>query len=136
METKRPVTFTLAELWCLHDFIRHECSERDRWAFPPADLGLNEDIADAIYACETDGLSEYTLLLERGDILIIDFHIRRDTKTPEGASGKKILLKCFKARAEMGGLIESDETDHSYEEVSHANADSQPDPDSDSGTPI
>lgn len=113
------MTFTLAELWLLHDLVRHEVPQRDQWKYPPADLALNDDIAAAIYACETDKLPEYTLDLERGDLLVIDYCLRRDVKTPEGANGKVMLLKTFRTRAELGGLKVGNGIDLTYKEVKH-----------------
>lgn len=99
----RPVTFTLPELWLLHSFVRHEMPQQDLWRQPPADEALNEQIALAIDACETLGLNSYTLLLTQQQLLVIDYLIRYDYKTPEGARGKDILLKTFRARREMAG---------------------------------
>jgi hypothetical protein len=123
---RRPVTFTVAELWLLHDFIRHELPDTRSWRYPPASEELNDEIALALDACEAHGLSEYTLLLSRGDLLTIDFFVRRDHKTPEGASGKRLLLKVFQARRELfSGLVSQDEgQDKTYKEVKeHAPAD-------------
>ena len=121
------VTFSLPELWLLHDFVRHEMSDANSWRFPPASEELNEDIALAIEACETHDLEEYTLLLSKGDLLVIDFFVRRDHKTPEGASGKRLLLKVFRARKELTSAIpehEGDIDDKTYKEVTgHAATD-------------
>jgi hypothetical protein len=123
---RRPVTFSVAELWLLHDFIRHELPDLRSWRYPPASEELNDEIALALDACEAHGLTEYTLLLSRGDLLTIDFFVRRDHKTPEGASGKKLLLKVFQARRELySGLVGQDDAeDRTYKEVKeHAPAD-------------
>ena len=120
-----PVTFTATELWLLHDFVRHEIPDSRAWRYPPASEDLNEEIALAIEACESHDLQEYTLLLSRGDLFVIDYFVRRDHKTPEGASGKKLLLKCFRARKELAsGLPEHEGDDRTYREVTgHASTD-------------
>jgi hypothetical protein len=113
-----PVTFTRDELWLLHDFIRHELPDSRQWRFPPASEELNEEIALALDACETHDLSEYTLLLSKGDMLVMDFFIRRDHRTPEGASGKQMLLKVFHARRELSSALPGhDGNDFTYREV-------------------
>lgn len=96
----RPVEFTLEELWVLHDHIRHEGSEKE-WKFPPYSLDLNNQIVLALLACESYKLDSYTLSLSHGDLLVIDYLIRRSVRTPEGVTGKQILLKVFKAREEL-----------------------------------
>ena len=125
-KTEVPVTLTVAELWLLHDFCRHEVAD-DKWLFPPANFDLNEEIALALDACETDNLTEYTLLLNQKQLLVIDYWVRRDHKTPEGASGKRLLLKVFRARRELAmGMATAEDGDRSYaEEVKrHAGRDS------------
>lgn len=117
---RAPVVFTLAELWLLNDFVRHELPDAKTWRFPPASEDLNEEIAMAIDTCESHGVQEYTLLLSRGDLLLIDFHVRRDHRTPEGASGKTLLLKTFRARKELATEFpEHDGDDKTYREVTH-----------------
>jgi hypothetical protein len=122
---RRPVTFSVSELWLLHDFIRHEAPEAKNWRYPPASEELNDEIAFALETCEEHALEEYTLVLSRGDLLCIDYSVRRDHKTPEGASGKKILLKLFRARKELAMEIPAhDGDDRTYREVKeHAPAD-------------
>ena len=119
-----PVTFALSELWLLHDFIRHEAPDAKAWRYPPACEELNDEIAFAIECCESHNLDEYTLVLSRGDMLTIDYFIRRDHKTPEGASGKKVLLKVFRARKELAThLPDHNGDDRTYTEVKqHASA--------------
>ena len=113
-----PVTLTLPELWLLHDFVRHEIPDSRSWRFPPASDDLNEEVAFAIESCETHGLEEYTLLLSKGDLLVMDYFVRRDHKTPEGASGKLLLLKAFRARRELTSDIPVHEgDDRTYKEV-------------------
>jgi len=115
---RKPVTFSRDELWLLHDFVRHELPESRQWHFPPASEELNEEIVLGLDACETHDLPEYTLLLSKGDMLVIDFFIRRDHRTPEGASGKNLLLKIFRARSELSsGLVERSGNDFAYREV-------------------
>ncbi len=115
---RRPVTFSRNELWMLHDFVRHELPESRHWRFPPASEELNEEIALALDACETHKLDEYTLLLSKGDMLVIDFFVRRDHRTPEGGSGKQLLLKVFRARSELSSALpEHDGNDLTYREV-------------------
>ena len=115
---RKPVTFSRDELWLLHDFVRHELPESRQWRFPPASEELNEEIVLALDACETHELPEYSLLLSKGDMLVIDFFVRRDHRTPEGASGKSLLLKIFRARSELSsGLVEHEGNDFAYREV-------------------
>lgn len=115
---RRPVTLTRDELWLLHDFVRHELPDSRQWRYPPASEDLNEEIVLALDACETHALDEYTLLLSRGDMLVIDFFVRRDHRTPEGASGKRLLLKIFRARAELSlELPDHVGNDLAYKEV-------------------
>jgi hypothetical protein len=115
---RRPVTFTVGELWLLHDFIRHEMADANSWRYPPASRDLNEQIVFALEACESCSLDEYNLLLSRADMLVIDFFVRRDHKTPEGASGKTVLLKTFRARKELAMEMNiADIEDRTYEEV-------------------
>lgn len=117
----RPVTFTLGELWLLSAFVRADCPERERWAWPPANKALNDEIAFAIVACEEDRLSEYTLELSEGDLIVIDNVVKFDAKTTD-ARGKDILLKTYKARAQLAGLTASQNgSDYRYAEVHHAN---------------
>jgi hypothetical protein len=115
---RKPVTFSRDELWLLHDFVRHELPDSRQWRYPPSSEELNEEIVLALDACETHDLSEYTLLLSKGDMLVIDFFVRRDHRTPEGASGKNLLLKLFRARSELSsGLVEHEGNDLAYREV-------------------
>lgn len=116
------ISFTLAELWLLNDFIRHELPAGGTWQFPPASVDLNDEIAFAIETCEAHNVSEYTLQLSRGDLLAIDYFVRRDHKTPEGASGKQVLLKTFAARKALDfglGIPDHAGDDLTYREVRH-----------------
>lgn len=119
----RPVTFTLAELWLLNDLVRHEVTEGERWRWPPASKELCDEIAMALVACEDHGLEDYTLMLSEGDCMVIDYNVMRDHKTPEGANGREMLLKTFRARSELafGFPDDSEKVDDKVytEEVSH-----------------
>ena len=137
-----PVIFTKYEIWLLADFCRHEMPNIHEWKFPPVDFELNKDIALALDACETSKIKEYCFLLTEQQLLVIDYHIRREFKTTEGASGKAILLKVFRARSKLAGLDDPIlENDWSYKQAkeAHQNAspntepsnDSDEDPDSD-----
>ncbi len=102
-----PVPFTRAEFWLLHAWIRHDQESGDdgpyssRARYPIVSTELNEEIALALVACEDDDLDEYRLELGYGDLLLIDHFIRADFKSPEGAKGKDILMKTFRARMEL-----------------------------------
>ena len=118
------VTFTREELWLLHTFVRHEMQGMELWHLPPADLGLNEDIAFALSSCYHLGLDSFVLELNHQQLLVIDYHIRRDYKGPPAqnqALGQDILLKTFSARNELAGLRSLGE-DKTYKEVLNANA--------------
>lgn len=137
-----PVVFTLAELWMLNDFVRHD-EEKDlregAGRYPVVSTALNEDIALALNACHEFGLTEYAVILSYADVLLIDYQIRRDQKTMEGAKGKDILLKVYKARASMAGAFIEDRPvsaeDKTYkEEVKrHATTSDGPDKVTDTG---
>lgn len=100
---KVPVVFTLAELWMLNDFVRHDAASSDQRPadYPVVSTALNDDVAHAIFACHEHKQPDYTLWLGYGDLLLLDYQVRRDYKTSEGAFGKAILLKVFKAREAM-----------------------------------
>ena len=120
-ESGAPVEFTLAELWFLHDLVRHdeEAINEDKW--PVVSTGLNGQVALAIVACEDGGLKSYALALDEGHLLLLDYHVRRDMKTPEGASGAEILLKVFRARRDLAyGPIADGGIDISYKEAVNA----------------
>ena len=119
-ELKAAVTFTEAELWMLNDLIRHEEEQQDTWRFAPASLEINDEVAYALDSCARFKLEEYTLMLSRGDLLVIDYNVRREYKAPDGGSGRSILLKSFKARKQLadgGQLDESEERDAPYMEA-------------------
>ncbi len=119
METdSRPVAFTLAELWMLNDVVRHDEDLASKKKWPTVSTTLNGEIALAILACEDSGLKAYTLALTKGDILVMDANVRRDMKTPEGAKGKEILLKLFKAQYELAyGATAEDGEDLTYRQA-------------------
>ena len=112
------IEFTINELWLLNSFVRHDEDAINKKRWPVVSTELNEQIALAIVACEDSGLEGYTLLLTKGDLLLIDYHIRCDTKTPEGAKGKEILLKIYRARRDMLlGPLADDTEEESYKEA-------------------
>src|SRR2546427_13038452 len=98
---RKPVTFSRDELWLLHDFVRHELPESRHWRFPPASEELNEEIVVALDASETHELSEYSLLLSKGVVTVIDFFVRREHRTPGGESGQKLLQTIVRSQREM-----------------------------------
>ena len=116
------VEFTLAELWFLHDLVRHdeEAINEDKW--PVVSTELNGQVALAIVACEDGGLKSYALALDEGGLLLLDYHVRRDMKTPEGASGAEILLKTFRARRDLAYGPTAGDGDMSYREAMDRNA--------------
>ena len=137
-----PIVFSLFELWMLTDFVRADIPDREKWSYPPASKELNTEIALAIASCEENGLDEYTLLLSEGDMLVIDYNVRAAHKTPEGAKGKDILLKLYRARAKLeedslGFKTNADTDDKTYKsavkekEVTDASASDSPDEDTD-----
>lgn len=122
------VSFTVAELWLLNSFVRHEMQDQEGWMFPPASRDLNQEIALAIVACGDCKLDGYTLSLSRGDLLVLDYNIRQDMKTPEGASGHAILMKVFEAMRDAAydyptASEGSDRTYREAKEVKDADAD-------------
>jgi hypothetical protein len=87
-----PAVFTLPELWLLNDHILCECTDC---------VELATQICLAIGACETYGFEDYTLLLNHMQLMSINWNMKRDARTPEGASGKERLLKTFAAMAQL-----------------------------------
>lgn len=124
----RPVTFNLAELWLLNAAIRHGVAQENDWKFPPASAQLAVEIMEAIHTCEEHKVPEYTLLLSKGDLLVIDYNIQADMKTPEGAQGKQILLKVFRAVSELDNTLpSSEERDETYNQaVKRSGKDAKP----------
>ena len=129
------VTFTLPELWLLADHIRHEVVEMERWAFPPASLDLNDQIASAIAACEQFHWKEFQLWLSRHDLLVIDYNVRTGAvDAKREASGQAILLKTYTARWNMSlDYPTAKDGDISYKEAKDAL--SQREDDNGTGTP-
>jgi hypothetical protein len=98
------VVLSVADLWLLQRVIRHEIAGQRGWAFPPASVELNDQIADAILLCETQKQPEAALRLSRGDLLALDYTVPADAKDVAGRPiGREILLKTFAARAELRG---------------------------------
>src|SRR5437879_12967659 len=58
---RKPVIFYRAELWLLHDFVRHELLESRQWRHPPAPEALNEEIVLALDARKTHALPAPTI---------------------------------------------------------------------------
>lgn len=99
-DVRTAVLFTHDEIWMLHAFVRHDRAATNRDRYPIVSTSLNEQIVLALVACEDSGMKEYNLFLSEADILLIDWCIRDDMKSPTGAKGKEILLKLFRVRSE------------------------------------
>ncbi len=108
------VQFTEAELWMFHAFVRHDRERINKEQYPIVSTELNEQIVFALLACANSEIKEYTLLISLGHILLLDWCIRDDMKSPAGANGKEILLKIFQARADLvyGPTSEHRDTDY------------------------
>ena len=105
-----PVLFSLSELWLLQSVVRHEIAQQSSWQKPPANLALNEAIADAIYSCVEYGYAEVALQLTAHHLLIIDALVPQAAKDADGKLlGKPILLKSFAARRALtdGGALDT-----------------------------
>lgn len=97
-----PVLFSVEELWLLQSVVRHEAAQQETWKFPTASLDLNDQVAIALNRCTVHGLHEAPLQLSRGDLLVLDYCVPQGAKTAAGVPiGKTILLKTFRARAEL-----------------------------------
>ncbi len=91
--------FSLEELWLMQSVIRHEMPQIDQWKFAPANLELNDQIAQALVFCDENGVNEAALVLSRGDCLAIDYCVPQGAKSAAGVPiGKHILMKSFRAR--------------------------------------
>ena len=95
------VLFTEAELWLCHAFVRHDRDIDNSDRYPIVSTELNEQIVFALLACANSDIKEYNLLLSEADLLLLDWCIRDDMKSPAGANGKEILLKIFQARTNL-----------------------------------
>lgn len=96
------IVFTVDELWLLQRCIRHEISAQGTWAFPPANLDLNDQIAEALLRCTRLGLADAPLLLSKGDCLAIDYTVPADAKDANGKPlGRTVLLKSYEARDQI-----------------------------------
>lgn len=94
-----PIVFTLAELWILQGFVRHDERALPEDKYPLKSTDLNGTIALAISTCERVSLKEHTLLLSYEEMLLIDAAVPQAVKTEEGGRGKDILLKICNARS-------------------------------------
>ena len=131
------ITFTAAELWLLCSLIKpatkHIGFESEGAQAQPGSTRLNNQLADALIACEDSKLEEYTLDLTREDLLLISYVLEPSYKTPEGASGKQILLKTFRARQKDAGLILAQIDDRTYSEATGKEKNDANDPSEDTG---
>jgi len=93
------ITFTLSELWLLHQRVREDPIPVSGGL--PCHVRLNDELVAALHACYAYDLREYTLELDYDELLAIDYCIKRDMKEFDGASGEAILLKTFAARAAL-----------------------------------
>lgn len=96
-----PVTFTVEELWMLQELVEHQPYAFPKEKYPSVDTELGDELARAITACEKRKLQEYTLFLNRAQLLLLSSEVKPASKTAEGAMGKEILKKVLKARVEM-----------------------------------
>lgn len=104
--------FTSEELWLLQSVIRHEAAQQEQWRFPPANLDLNDQIAESLLRCEELGIDEAALLLTMEQALVIDYCVPQSAKSTSGTPiGKNILLKSFRVRKtiEDGPTASADE---------------------------
>lgn len=112
-----PLIFTTDELWFLQSLVRHEMAQQDTWKYPPVSLELNDQVADVLLACHEFELKEGTLVLTRGDLLLLDYVVPQSATNVAGKNiGHPILLKTYQARrllaeGSLGAASEPDETD-------------------------
>lgn len=112
MNTPVFVAFSRDELWLLRSVIRHEQQGIETWKFPPASRDLNARIAEALLFCEDQREPQAMLELSLGDTFAIDYCVPQEAKDVNSVPlGKNILLKAFRARAEIeaGPLAMADE---------------------------
>ncbi len=101
-EPATSVIFTADELWLLQSVIRHEMAQPEQWKAPPVSASLNDQVAEALVLCHDHDQGEAAVLLTIADCLAIDFCVPQAAKSPAGlAIGKQVLLKSFRARAEI-----------------------------------
>ena len=94
--------FSLEELWLLQSVIRHEVAQQESWRYPPASLGLNGQVAEALLRCDDHALPEAALLLTIEDCLAIDSTVPQGAKSAAGVPvGRNVLMKSFRARQEL-----------------------------------
>lgn len=104
------VRFTSSELWLLQIVVRHEILGMAAWKNPPAGQALNDAICEAILFCEDTGATEAFLMLNWSDCLAIDFLVPSQAKDVNGVPvGRDILLKTYRARAELRRSVPSAE---------------------------
>ena len=137
------IQFTEAEIWMLHAFVRHDRESNNRDRYPIVSTELNRQIVFALLACTNSDIKEYNLLFSEADLLLLDWCIRDDMKSPAGANGKEILLKTFQARSDLiyGPTSEHQDIDYktaisrktirAVEEEDHAKPDNGTDEDPD-----
>ena len=137
------IQFTEAELWMLQAFVRHDRERNNKDRYPIVSTELNQQIVFALLACANSSITEYNLLLSEADLLLLDWCIRDDMKSPAGANGKEILLKVFQARSDLiyGPTSEHQDIDYktaisqkavqAVEEEDHAEPDNDADEDAD-----
>ena len=109
------VSFTLDELWLLHQRVRHAGDANIE--YPPFSFDLNRDIGFALLVAVDSYDKEATLSLDLAKILVIDYNILAGTKGRGGnPDGDTILLKIFAARRDLEYKklgLDSDENEES-----------------------
>jgi len=101
-EPAASVIFSTDELWLLQSVIRHEMAQPEQWKAPPFSASLNEQVGEALVLCHDHDQGEAAVLLTMADCLAIDYCVPQSAKSPSGNPiGKQVLLKSFRARAEV-----------------------------------
>ncbi len=91
--------FSVEELWLIQSVVRHELPQQDEWRFPPANVDLNDQVAQALVFCDENAVTEAALILSRGDCLTLDYCVPQAAKSAAGILiGKQVLMKSFRAR--------------------------------------
>lgn len=109
MET--PVVFLESELIYLHSRVRADCQGIEQWRHPPASRTLNDALAESISLCaesQTSGrpIREAAILLDYQQCLAIDATCSwYDKDSGAKLIGSVVLLKVFKARRELAGMM-------------------------------